>query len=485
MAAYNDIACPCPGMALNINKSIFVDSVYGTTNGIRGDLTRPFSTIAAAVSVAQPQDVIFVHPGAYQNETVLITGVKLYFQPSTVVSGCTFTGVMTIMGDAEFVDCQFAGEGVIEGTSFSSTLAAPIFTTDNDTFIRAKLILASGGGVAILSNAGTAYVKVDVINNPSTQVAQGHCHIECEVVNTTAAIGFIGEIVLNAKIIEYLGPGTLFSVGDMRITAEEIFSFDAVINSSSQTSISAKRIDVRSNSSTPVFVAQPGSRISIFATQIVYEVVDTLFLSQGTLNVNAIVEPATVPQTIANLISADGTATFNCSRASFIGPITATGLFYINSENLTIDAPTTISSGYVSIAAATLSLSGNTITQTGGTLYMNVGYSIGQTATMLNASAGSFYVLVNRLQTQTVVIAASGTAIGSLGGQWTTLGPNLITVVDTPRLTILPSKFISGSAFITCAAPTDVYVMPSISNQSGILANFVPAGALLVNAGIM
>src|SRR5258708_1899195 len=59
--------------ALPINNTVFVDRQFGNdSTGTREDETRPFKTLTAALAVALPGDTIYVHPGIYDENTLIL-----------------------------------------------------------------------------------------------------------------------------------------------------------------------------------------------------------------------------------------------------------------------------------------------------------------------------------------------------------------------------------------------------------------------------
>src|SRR5690606_11489480 len=73
---------------ININRTLFVDSQYGNDlTAERENLGLPYQTISAAYLAALPEDTVYVQPGDYiLNNLILRDNIDLYFTNSTNIS---------------------------------------------------------------------------------------------------------------------------------------------------------------------------------------------------------------------------------------------------------------------------------------------------------------------------------------------------------------------------------------------------------------
>lgn len=98
---------------LLINKTVFVDAQFGTSAGERENEQSPFLTLEEALAVALPGDTIFVHPGTYiEDGLVLLDGVNWYFEQGAVVVGLEDP---IFLDDGNVVNSTISGYGVFIG----------------------------------------------------------------------------------------------------------------------------------------------------------------------------------------------------------------------------------------------------------------------------------------------------------------------------------------------------------------------------------
>ena len=99
---------------LIIQNTIFVSKNGNDTTGVRNDWTKPFLTIGAANSVAQPSDLVIVFPGVYNESNVAKTDVNYYYHKGSIVNSGSNTCVFDSVGQAKNVFIY--GEGDFKST---------------------------------------------------------------------------------------------------------------------------------------------------------------------------------------------------------------------------------------------------------------------------------------------------------------------------------------------------------------------------------
>jgi hypothetical protein len=97
-------------------KNLYVDSVNGNNStGLRGDITKPFLTLAAAKAAAVSGDLITVYPGTYNEKNLLKDGVNWHFESGAIVewTGAAAGGIFDDSADGANgpVACSITGLG--------------------------------------------------------------------------------------------------------------------------------------------------------------------------------------------------------------------------------------------------------------------------------------------------------------------------------------------------------------------------------------
>lgn len=196
-----------PGSTLLfINNSVFVDEQYGNNiNGQRENESEPFSTIQAAVAIAQPGDTIYVQPGTYGGPPITVD-IPLNFYFTT---GATFISSFIVTDD---VDMRITGEGDFLPTTHLVT----INNSQSKVNIRGNSITMSAAGSSLLSSDSVATVIAEfntVISSSDTPIID------------ISQIGYLSFIFDNlttedANVITLQGPGN--EVGPIHVNGTSI-----------------------------------------------------------------------------------------------------------------------------------------------------------------------------------------------------------------------------------------------------------------------
>ena len=136
----NEIDCPCDGLEnLFVNATYFVDSFYGNdATAIPRDMSHPYSTIAAALALVQPNEVVYVQPGTYSVPSLTLNGSIWYFsQGSTITTNVTGFGF--IYGYGNFI-------GQSPAITFTDNVNQMVFYAQSVTTPAGHAIEVSGVG---------------------------------------------------------------------------------------------------------------------------------------------------------------------------------------------------------------------------------------------------------------------------------------------------------------------------------------------------
>ncbi len=164
---------------------IYVNQLLGNDGtGTKGDKTKPFQTITAALAIAVSGDTLFIEVGNYtDNNLNLIDGVNLYFTKEAKMTNSTSNSIFNIISDikcviygqASFysntasiisgsgpfnVDLIVEGKNFISNSSFNIITDKCIFDVIGDYFYSSDSLFFFAVGAYDLS------MKANVINTP-------------------------------------------------------------------------------------------------------------------------------------------------------------------------------------------------------------------------------------------------------------------------------------------------------------------------------
>ena len=168
-----------------INDTLFVDAQFGNNaTAVREDLTKPYLTLAAALANTLPGDTIYVHPGTYFEQNLVLKDVDWYFEVGAVING---TGGSIFLDSASAITSNILGYGqfitdtsilsltnasnvTFKGENFTST-GGTMFTLDS--VINANLKLQGttfDSGNEIMNVRGTSTVTMEAMIIQSTSL---------------------------------------------------------------------------------------------------------------------------------------------------------------------------------------------------------------------------------------------------------------------------------------------------------------------------
>jgi hypothetical protein len=162
------------GGSVLTGKNLYVDGTNGNDGtGVRGDLTKPYLTIAAAVAAASSGDIVQVGPGTFAQGA---TALQLPANVSLSGSGIGVTTITSTVSTTTHA-CLIPGTGSVVSdltVSGNSALSPPLGIGTSDTvFTNAILFRVSaintGGDAFHFGNAGTYSLKAyDCIGSGAT-----------------------------------------------------------------------------------------------------------------------------------------------------------------------------------------------------------------------------------------------------------------------------------------------------------------------------
>lgn len=119
------------GGSTNFSKVLFVDPNGNDTTGTKGDITKPFVTIEAAVVAASTGDTIEVMPGSYTPISNLAkNGVTFYFHAGAIVTKTTSGAIFDYSANATYTsDINILGYG----SFFKTSTSGEVFTFATNT----------------------------------------------------------------------------------------------------------------------------------------------------------------------------------------------------------------------------------------------------------------------------------------------------------------------------------------------------------------
>lgn len=217
---------------LLINNTLFVDGRYGNNaSAIPDDEAHPYLTITAALALATAGDVVYVQPGDYvEDGLVLKDDVSMYFTEGTTVTNISapiFTDSggpvsVTISGFGDFVSTvsvlqisngsmvNLAGHTVRITNGYFVDVSSPTHSSINVAFRR---IIAQGSTDVFYINGNTdLVVNVNVITSLSTithitSVATGSASLTMNdgLVNSPDEVFSLNsnDFVLNVSILNF------------------------------------------------------------------------------------------------------------------------------------------------------------------------------------------------------------------------------------------------------------------------------------------
>jgi hypothetical protein len=173
-------------VAINVENTLFVDSVYGNNaTALPETLTQPYATIAAAMTAATAGQTVWVWPGDHNVTTNLYKdGVQLFLNPGTNLN---ITGAGNITGATPGEVFKIRGEGKILGTG-----AAFVSVTTCTLDIEADTIQYNGAGVAFANTDGLINLKAPTIGITNgtdgfTSSGYGLYNIDCNMLELSSA----------------------------------------------------------------------------------------------------------------------------------------------------------------------------------------------------------------------------------------------------------------------------------------------------------
>src|SRR5690606_37463637 len=177
---------------ININRSLFVDSQFGDNlTAERENLGLPYQTIASAYSIALPGDTVYVQPGDYiLDDLVLQDQIDIYFTDGSNISSISnmFTieddTTMSILGYGRFeINGQsllnITGESDIKFQGLDVTVTSGEFVNSASTF-----------------NLQIDVQNIDILSGTGMLLSGAHINIVCNfdiITTSTTFLDFIAE----------------------------------------------------------------------------------------------------------------------------------------------------------------------------------------------------------------------------------------------------------------------------------------------------
>lgn len=194
-----------------INQTVFVDLQYGSALGSREDMTNPFQTLAQGLAAALPFDTVYVQPGTYNEDSlVLKDNVNWFFSEGSAINGVNGPVFLDLPGG---VTSDIAGYAHITAVNSVLLMSGP-----SNIVLRADRITVSGrpAFLEVASTAGNSTLELDIVNMESTDTSP--------MLRTTGLPGATGTNVI-VKSFKITGLGPLIdiqvgSVGSATIEAE-------------------------------------------------------------------------------------------------------------------------------------------------------------------------------------------------------------------------------------------------------------------------
>ena len=179
----NCTGCTAP---IFVGNTVFVDAVFGSSEGQRERFDLPFQTLEDASSAALPGDLIIVRPGTYDpSSSVSKDGVNWYFEEGAIVNNPTMmifgSGTYDITGYGYLNVMMTRNNGILTA-NYVNTLTVPggtvivnvkLMNTINVTggILQGtvnELSRINGTASLLANNAGTVQLTIDNITYSST-----------------------------------------------------------------------------------------------------------------------------------------------------------------------------------------------------------------------------------------------------------------------------------------------------------------------------
>jgi hypothetical protein len=151
---------------LPVNREIFVDSVNGNDGtGVRGNLAKPFATIAAALAASSAGDVVYVGPGTYaqgatpltipSNVTLIGSGADYTIITSTINNSLNRASVEP--GTSSVISNVTIQNTAANGTPFGVLTSSSAFTS---AFMSGCKLIGNSDGI-VVNRTGTTGLRVE------------------------------------------------------------------------------------------------------------------------------------------------------------------------------------------------------------------------------------------------------------------------------------------------------------------------------------
>lgn len=191
--------CPLP-----INNTLFVDAQFGNNfTGLREDETKPFKTLAVALLRAEPGDTIYVHPGEYnENSLILKNEVNWFFsEGASIVNSTTGTSIFIINSD---VTSTITGYGIF-ASSFEVVKhldGIANLTIKGESFEAPNIFNLSGTSVnpSIFDIEGNNFIGTNILFHNENATVTFNFHSISVIDNIINVIGS-GKITMNGNSI--------------------------------------------------------------------------------------------------------------------------------------------------------------------------------------------------------------------------------------------------------------------------------------------
>lgn len=187
-----------------------VDSINGVdATAARGDATKPYLTLAAALAAASAGDLIDVGPGTYTvTDSILKHGVNWHFAAGAVVQRTNNTNGDGILDDkGASITCRITGHGVFNMTSSadaqSGTVAARhassviVVECDSISMANAATLTSYNLHGCIWAGLGMVHVRCRALVGSGVSVCgvwwtDGNGHVECDTIHASYAVWLHG-----------------------------------------------------------------------------------------------------------------------------------------------------------------------------------------------------------------------------------------------------------------------------------------------------
>ena len=122
---------------LPINRTLFVDANFGNdATAVREDLSKPYLTLTAALAAATPNDTIYVHPGNYIGDNLVLKDlVNWYFEEKAIVNN---------INNPIFIDTSAVTSNILGYGEFISTSSILSVTQGSNIILKGEKFLITG-----------------------------------------------------------------------------------------------------------------------------------------------------------------------------------------------------------------------------------------------------------------------------------------------------------------------------------------------------